>query len=185
ATRYLSGHEIKFGLEYEKEKADVVRRFSGGQQVDVNVDPTNPNRTIYEHHYWTTPDATIGNAPISRLTAAPEHKNTTAYLQDSWAAAANLTINYGLRWDRQEIIDAAGTRQVDLKDDFAPRLGLVWDPTNDRRTKLFFSYGRYYEQLPMDLVIRSFSFERQPRIDNFSTTGTTPDPEAEAILNTS
>jgi len=28
------------------------------------------------------------------------------------------------------------------------------------------SYGRFYEEVPMDLVIRSFSYERQPRIIN-------------------
>jgi hypothetical protein len=35
----------------------------------------------------------------------------------------------------------------------------------------------------MDLVIRSFSFERQTRIINYSPTGTTPDPGAEADLD--
>jgi hypothetical protein len=36
----------------------------------------------------------------------------------------------------------------------------------------------------MDLVIRSFSFERQPRIINYSPTSTTPDPAAEADFET-
>ncbi|HEX2757740.1 MAG TPA: hypothetical protein VHP60_04485, partial [Thermoanaerobaculia bacterium] len=35
---------------------------------------------------------------------------------------------------------------------------------------------------PMDLVIRSFSYERQPRIVNYSPTGTAPDPAAESDL---
>ena len=65
--------------------------------------------------------------------------------------------------------------QIDLKEDFAPRLGVVFDPSGDHTSKVFGSYGRYYEQIPMDLVIRSFSYERQPRIINFSPTSTTPD----------
>lgn len=184
AARYLGRHEIKGGLEYEKEKADVVRRQSGGQQVDIFPNPLDPNRPIYQHHYWTTPDATIANAPLSQLTAAPEHKNTTVYLQDGWSVRSNLTLNLGVRWDRQQIVDAAGTQQIDLKDDYAPRLGFIWDPTSDNRSKVFGSYGRYYEQLPMDLVIRSFSFERQPRIVNFSPTDIHPDAAAEGILGT-
>src|ERR1043165_4909763 len=36
----------------------------------------------------------------------------------------------------------------------------------------------------MDLVIRSFSYERQPRIVNYSPTSTTPDPNAEADYET-
>lgn len=184
AARYLGRHDLKLGFEYEKEKADVVRRQSGGQQVDVFRNPLNPNRPIYQHRYWTTPDATVANAPLGQLTASPEHKNTTLYLQDGWSLRPNLTLNLGVRWDRQQIVDAEGTQQIDLKKDYAPRLGFVWDPTADNRSKVFGSYGRYYEQLPMDLVIRSFSFERQPRIVNFSPTDIRPDAEAEGILGT-
>ncbi len=181
-TRFLGGHQLKAGAEYEEESADVVRRNSGGQQVDVLENKLDPSRPIYSHFYWTTPDATVDNAPVSALIAAPEHKVTTLYLQDRWSARPNLTLNLGVRWDRQEIIDASGEKRVDLKDDYAPRLGFVWDPEAQGRSKVFGSYGRYYEQLPMDLVVRSFSFERQARIFNFSPTSTTPDPAAEAAL---
>ena len=57
-----------------------------------------------------------------------------------------------------------GTEQINLNNDFAPRIGVVWDPTADHRTKVYGSFGYFYEQIPMDLVIRSYSFERQPRI---------------------
>jgi hypothetical protein len=178
-TRYLTNHELKLGAEHETAQAEVVRRFSGGQQVDVHSTSAGP---VFSHFYWTTPTATVANAPISQLEASPEHRNTTAYLQDRWTVRSNITLSLGLRWDRQEIIDAAGTKQIDLDKDFAPRLGFIWDPTAEGRSKLFGSYGRYYEQIPMDLVIRSFSFERQARIFNFSPTSTTPDPAAEAAL---
>ncbi len=183
ATRYLGSHEVKGGLEYETESADVVRRYSGGQQVDVFANLVNPSQPIYQHFYWTTPTATVGNAPVSALIAAPEHKVTTVYLQDRWSLRPNLTFNFGVRWDRQEIFDASGEKRIDLKDDYAPRLGFIWDPKGDARSKVFGSYGRYYEQLPMDLVIRSFSFERQTRIFNYSPTSTTPDPQAEADID--
>lgn len=184
-TRFLNHHQIKLGAEYEQQSADVVRRNSGGQQVDVFANAADPSRPIYQHFYWTTPTATVDNAPISALIAAPEHKVTTLYLQDRWSARPNLTLNFGVRWDRQEIIDASGVKRIDLKDDYAPRLGFIWDPDARGRSKVFGSYGRYYEQLPMDLVIRSFSFERQTRIFNFSPTDTTPDPEAEAAIGDS
>jgi hypothetical protein len=182
-TRFAGGHQIKLGAEWEQEKAEVIKRMSGGQQVDVFPNPTGGPQ-IYRHFYWTTPDAAVGNAPVSQLTSNPEHRNTAVFLQDRWAVSSRLALNFGVRWDRQQIIDAAGTSQIDLKKDFAPRLGFVFDPKGDHRTKVFGSYGRYYEQIPMDLVIRSFSFERQPRIVNFDAVSTQPNLTAEAQFGT-
>ncbi len=139
-------------------------------------------RDVYSHFYWTTPTATVANAPVSALVAAPEHQVTTVYLQDRWNVTDSLTLSLGVRWDRQEIIDASGTKQIDLDKDYAPRLGFIWAPPSDTHQRLYGSYGRYYEQLSMDLVIRSFSYERQARIFNFSPTGTAPNADAEADL---
>jgi hypothetical protein len=180
AMRLIGHHELKGGIEYEHEKAEVSKRMSGGQQVDIFENEVNPSKPIYRHFYWTTPDATIGNAPTSELNASPEHKVTTAYLQDRFSVSDRLVLSYGVRWDRQQIIDASGVVQIDLKEDYAPRLGVVFDPSGDHTSKVYGSFGRYYEQIPMDLVIRSYSYERQPRIINYSPTSTTPDANAEA-----
>jgi hypothetical protein len=71
-----------------------------------------------------------------------------------------------------------------MKKDFAPRLGFVWDPSGTHKARLYGSYSRFYEEIPMDLVIRSFSYERQPRIINYSPTSITPDKNAETDLGT-
>lgn len=183
-SRFLTHHDVKGGLEYEQEEAEVTKRMSGGQQVDVFGNAANPSRPIYRHSYWTSPDATVGNAPVGQLSASPRHKNTTAFLQDRWSILPNLTANIGVRWDRQQIIDAAGTQQINLRKDYAPRLGFSWDPANDHKSRVFGSYGKYYEQIPMDLVIRSFSFERQPRIVNYDPKSTSPNPSAESDYGT-
>ena len=180
ANYFRGAHEWKAGVEYEEETAEVVKLMSGGQRVDVFENEVHPGLPIYRHFYWTTPTATVANAPTSQLDASPEHDNTTLYLQDRWRVRPNLTLNLGVRWDRQEIFDRFGVRQIDLKDDYAPRLGIVWDPGNDGHSKVFGSWGRYYEQIPMDLVIRSFSLERQARIFNYDPLSTTPNPAAES-----
>ena len=182
AMRLLGGHELKLGLEYERDKAEVIKRMSGGQQVEVYDNPNNPAKPIYRHFYWTTPSATVGNAPLSELNAAPEHKVTTAYLQDRWSVNDRFVVNYGVRWDRQQIVDSAGVVQIDLKDDYAPRFGFVFDPSGNHQAKVFGSFGRFYEEIPMDLVIRSYSYERQPRIINYDPISHTPDANAEADL---
>ena len=183
ASRFFGATEFKGGVEYEEETADVSKRMSGGQQVTILENPTG-GPTIYRHFYWTTPTATPGNAPLSALAASPEHKITTAYFQTRWAATPNFTVNAGVRWDRQEIFDAGGVKQIDLKKDYAPRLGFIWTPAGGPTDKVYASFGRYYEQIPMDLVIRSFSYERQPRIFNYSPTSIVADPQAEADIET-
>jgi len=181
-TEYVGHHEFKGGFEYERETASVTKQESGGQLVTIFDNPGNPNKPVYQHFYWSVPGASLpNNIPISQLNANPKHKSYAAYLQDSWAVLPNLTANLGVRWDRQQIYDASGTLQIDLKKDYAPRVGLVWDPTKDHRTKVFASFGRFYEQIPMDLVIRSYSFEQQPVIYNFDPVSNKPDDGAAAI----
>ncbi len=184
-TKYLGSHEFKGGFEYERETADVIKRESGGQLVTIFPNPGDSSMPVYSHFYWSVLGATPANAPIAALVTNPKHKMYSAYLQDSWKLFANLTLNLGVRWDEQQIFDREGVKQVDLKKDYAPRFGFVWDPTRDHKTKVFGSFGRFYEEIPMDLVIRSYSSEVQPTINNFDPVSNTPDPGAEAIVGPS
>ncbi len=181
-TKYLANHEIKGGFEYENQDATVTKRMSGGQQVKIIDNPADSTMPVYRHFYWTIPTASLpDNVPTSQLNATPAHKMLSAYLQDSWAVRPNLSVNLGIRWDEQRIYDSSGVKQIDLKKDFAPRVGVVWDPASDHKTKVFGSFGYFYEQIPMDLVIRSYSYERQPVIYNFDGTSIVPNDGAAAI----
>jgi len=183
-TKYLPGHELKAGLEYETQDATVTKRMSGGQQVVLVNVPGYSGPQVYRHFYWTIPTAELpDNVPTSQLNASPKHKMLSAYLQDGWQVLPNLTLNLGVRWDQQKIYDSVGTEQINLNTDFAPRLGVVWDPSKDHRTKVYGSFGYFYEQLPMDLVIRSYSFERQPVIYNFDPSSVAPDDAAAALAD--
>ncbi len=187
ATRFLGNHEIKFGVEYEEQEADVIKRMSGGQQVDMFANTVNPGMPIYRHFYWTTATAALtdpGGPAISQLDATTKHEDTSLYVQDRWKLRPNLTLNYGIRWDRQEIISSRGVREIDLNGDFSPRVGLIWDPSRTHNSKVYGSFGRFYEKIPMDLVIRSFSSERQPRIVNYDPVSTVPDAAAESDFMT-
>ncbi|MEP6994344.1 MAG: TonB-dependent receptor, partial [Acidobacteriota bacterium] len=181
-TTYLANHEIKGGVEYLEDKADVVKRESGGQLVTIlNIEGyTGP--PVYQHFYWTIPTASLpDNVPTSQLNATPYHKTLSFYMQDSWSVLPSLTVNLGLRYDNQKIYSGDGTRQINLTGSWAPRIGFAWDPMKDNRTKVFGSFGFFYEQIPMDLVIRSYSSERQPTIYNFDPTSIVPDVNAATI----
>jgi len=46
-----------------------------------------------------------------------------------------------------------------LTGNFAPRLGVIWDPTAEGHSKIYGSWGRFFEGIPMDINDRSFGGE--------------------------
>ena len=50
---------------------------------------------------------------------------------------------------------------MSLNDQFSPRIGVVWDPTQQGRAKIYANYGRYYENIPLDIADRALSTEPQ------------------------
>ncbi len=68
----------------------------------------------------------------------------TAFIQDSFHVTSDLTLDLGLRYDRQTLTDA--------KKNFAPRLGFGWHPGGDSRTSIRAGYGMYYAQIRSNAV---------------------------------
>jgi hypothetical protein len=68
----------------------------------------------------------------------------TGFVQDSIHVCRDLTIDLGLRYDRQTLSDA--TRN------FEPRLGFGWHPGGDSRTSIRGGYGMYYTQIRSNAV---------------------------------
>jgi hypothetical protein len=88
--------------------------------------------------------------------------NTTVggFIQDSWRIKSNLTLNYGVRYDveftpqfaainslAKQGQDALGIAQGIPRDfnNFAPRVGISWDPFKDGKTKISANYGLFYD----------------------------------------
>ncbi|MBA3460404.1 MAG: TonB-dependent receptor [Deltaproteobacteria bacterium] len=91
--------------------------------------------------------------------------NWSAYLRDSWQIRPNLTLNIGLRYEEQRLRYAEFLRnQVDtitgvrngknavvLKNQWAPRLGVLYDWTKEGRSKVYAHWGRFYESIPLEI----------------------------------
>jgi hypothetical protein len=63
----------------------------------------------------------------------------SAFAQDSVRAASDLTVDLGLRYDRQTFSDAAKN--------VTPRIGFGWNPAGDPKTSVRGGYGLYYTML--------------------------------------
>ncbi len=183
-TKYFGNNEIKAGVEFLEDQADVIKRMSGGQQVTILPNIGDPGRPVYSHFYWTIPTASLpDNVPTDQLNATPYQDVWSFYLQDTLAITPNLSVALGVRYDNQQVYSGDGTRQINLTGSWGPRIGFTWDPTKDGRSKIFGSFGYFYEQVPMDLVIRSYSSERQPTIYNFDPLSIVPDADAALIAD--
>ena len=66
------------------------------------------------------------------------------FAQDSFRVSNDLTLDLGLRYDRQTLSDA--------KSDVAPRVGFGWHPNSDSRLSIRGGYGIYYTQLIANVV---------------------------------
>jgi len=60
------------------------------------------------------------------------------FIQDTWRALPRLTLDYGLRYDYQSILDDYNN--------FGPRFGLAWDLRGDGKTIVRAGGGVYYDQ---------------------------------------
>ena len=68
----------------------------------------------------------------------------TGFVQDDWKVRPDLTLNLGLRYDRQTLTDATKN--------FAPRIGFGWHPRSDARLSIRGGYGMYYTQIRSNQV---------------------------------
>ncbi|HEY7792009.1 MAG TPA: hypothetical protein VIC33_15955, partial [Vicinamibacterales bacterium] len=152
-TKHAGSHDLKLGFEWINEmwtnssdgqSGPILYLDNGGQPSEIRVtnlgDPSNLGGA------WTVP-------------IFGDHKQAL-YAQDRWTASSRITATLGLRYDRQQPFYTSSKTDPILtelyspesvpalvlftRNNFAPRLGVSFDPKGDGRTAVKAFYGRYY-----------------------------------------
>ena len=110
---------------------------------------------------------------IPQLNADTNDRSIAGYIQDQWQILPNLTVNAGVRIEQQigyiagflqnttapDTGEKIGDKGFQLDNLIAPRIGFIYDPTQEGKSKLFGHWGRFYENIPMDMNVRAFGGE--------------------------
>jgi outer membrane receptor protein involved in Fe transport len=78
------------------------------------------------------------------------------FIQDSWSVMDKVTLNIGVRYDTQTIKGLDGNVGLYLPNQWSPRLGIIYDPTQSGRSKIFVNFARFFENIPLDMADLSF-----------------------------
>ncbi|GAG37881.1 unnamed protein product, partial [marine sediment metagenome] len=132
-------HELKLGAEYEELSVIDIRTRSGPVGANVTRYICNPaarycgdndeHEYYFRHSYGTfeeiDPEQATPEDIVKRWAVDTPTENFAVYLQDRWQVTSNLSLDLGVRWSRQKLYNGGGTVQMDIDDNWAPRLGFV------------------------------------------------------------
>ncbi|MGH9323375.1 MAG: TonB-dependent receptor [Vicinamibacteria bacterium] len=147
-------HQFKMGADYNyiEFQADILNQYNGrftfatDAPFDANVPGTYPVQYIQSQPQFA-------DRPVHHF---------SVYFQDDWSPTSNLTLNLGLRYDLQagpfneDILDIdfpldipfhEGADQRGDFNNFGPRIGFAWDPTETGRTVIKGGYGLFYDNI--------------------------------------
>jgi hypothetical protein len=153
-------HQLKTGLDLRRFEWRDDTRLSGGARITAR-------RTFFDAwSYGTLLDSGLGAgaSPGDARAVGGDLIRSYAsvpalFLQDAWSPVDGLTVNAGLRLERQDIglLDRPGASSIGVGPSFSPRAQVIWDPTRQGRAKLSAAWGRFYEVVPLTIGDMSLS----------------------------
>ncbi len=162
-------HSTKFGGEVNRAKdiIDNPAMFGGSYSYSnaltygrdlLNQTATNP--TVRPLRNYTNFQQNFGIPGLTFSTI-----DYAIFAQDQWRAFKNLTINYGLRYDYQQLPDAIAPNpaipetQTIASDrtNYGPRIGVAWDIFGNGKTVARGGWGLYYGRTPNGTIFNALT----------------------------
>ncbi len=203
-TYIIGNHTFKVGGEFSNIYANQqfgfnqfgTYTFAGLTATTQILDAITSNRTgAYLGRFDTT--TARYNQQVGNLQAAYTVRQLAFFGQDSWRATKKLTLNYGLRYEKQynpeaeannspvlnlikntafPILGGQGIDPAHIPDSpnqWAPRLGFAYDPNANGKTVIRGFAGVYYAATPLISLAAPFNNFRDPAGDLTVTIGST------------
>jgi hypothetical protein len=106
------------------------------------------------------PDAVgVGKLTIFQQKSESRGWNKAYYIQDKWQAHRRLTLNLGVRVEKEVIpstFEGFPDIEFGLGSKIGPRIGVSYDLRGDGKTRLSAFYGNFYDRFKLGLVRRTF-----------------------------
>jgi hypothetical protein len=148
----LGQHEVKGGYQRFTISNDVQSGNNAYGQIRFYVGSPLSDR---QGGLTNSPNA-IGSATFRRTGTHGFGSNLSQsiYIQDKWQPVRRLTLNLGIRFEKENLPTFNGIPSgvdFDWTDKIAPRLGFAYDIFGDGKTKVFASYGQFYDRVKFAL----------------------------------
>jgi outer membrane receptor protein involved in Fe transport len=164
-TKVAGRHTVKGGANIQVLFSSdwLSTNFFGGQYVFDTDQPF---------------DASIAATYPIRYTSATGNPTTSLnntilgfFVEDSWRATKSLTLNLGLRYDRESGDAVNVFTGFPDNNNFAPRVSFAWTPFESRRTSIRGGGGRFYYRLYTNQGV-NMVVQGAPPPDGIGTTNT-------------
>lgn len=150
----LGQHVVKGGVEFEFLNYGSTKGYPGGPLYRESTAATTVS-DLRRYGGLTGPDEAY---TLRALRYSSQSISYGAFLQDSWSILNQVTLNVGARYDAQYLYADQGLA-IALPNQWSPRVGIIYDPSQRGVAKLFGSFATYYQTFPLNIVDRAGSGE--------------------------